>query len=389
MTHSPQGFALTDGRIFTGAHWLEQHALIIEGGQIAALVPECALDASQVRRSLQGAMISAGFIDLQLNGCGGVMFNNDISLATLAQMQRTNLASGTTSFLPTLITSPDADIKAAIQVTRDYMSQHAHQVLGLHLEGPYLNVARKGIHPAQQVRALSNEMLDFLCQQVDVLTKLTLAPECHSPAQIRQLVAAGIRVAIGHTGASFEQAQAGFAAGISFATHLYNAMTPTANGRTPGTVGAIYDNDRVFAGIIADGIHVHPANIRLAHKILGSRLCLVTDATAAAGAPASLTEFDFCGTRVLIKDGQCVDEQGTLGGSALTMIEGVRYLVNTVGLPLADALRMASLNPATAIGQARHLGSISAGKVANLVILDDQLKVRGTLVNGQFIHDAD
>ncbi|ART81496.1 N-acetylglucosamine-6-phosphate deacetylase [Oceanisphaera profunda] len=379
-------FALTACRIFTGECWLDQHAVIISNGRIQALVPEAELGEGIVKYPQAGAIVCAGFIDLQLNGCGGVMFNSDISTATLAHMQRTNLTSGTTSYLPTLITSPDADIRAALSVTREYMRAHAHQVLGLHLEGPYLNVVRKGIHPAAQVRALDADMLDFLCQQADVLTKITLAPECHSPLHIHQLVAAGIKVAIGHTAASFEQARAGFAAGISFATHLYNAMTPTANGRTPGVVGAIYDNDSIYAGIIADGFHVHEANIRLAHNVLGQRLCLVTDATAAAGAPASLTEFDFCGTTVRIKDGQCLDEQGTLGGSALTMIEGVRYLVNTVGLSLDDALRMASLNPAKAIGCEQDLGAIAVGKVANLVILSEQLLVLNTVVNGQLTH---
>ncbi|MGO5000135.1 N-acetylglucosamine-6-phosphate deacetylase [Oceanisphaera sp. W20_SRM_FM3] len=377
-------FALTACRIFTGKGWLEQHAVIINNGRIQALVTEAELDARLVQYPQAGAIVCAGFIDLQLNGCGGVMFNSDISTATLAHMQRTNLASGTTSFLPTLITSPDIDMQTAVRVTRNFMAGHRHQVLGLHLEGPYLNVARKGIHPAAQVRALDAQMLDFLCQQADVLVKVTLAPECHAPEQIRKLVAAGVLVAIGHTAANYEQAEAGFAAGIGFATHLYNAMTPTLNGRSPGVVGAIYDNPRIYAGIIADGFHVHPANIRLAHQVLGERLCLVTDATAAAGAPTSLTEFDFCGTRVLIKDGQCVDEHGTLGGSALTMIEGVRYLVNTVGLSLSDALRMASHNPARAIGRDSDLGSIDAGKVANLVLLSPELEVLNTLVNGDF-----
>ena len=388
MSHTAPPFALIHGRIFTGHAWLEQHAVVINNGRIQALLPEAALDSGLARTSVQGALICPGFIDLQLNGCGGVMFNSDISCQTLAHMQQTNLASGTTSFLPTLITSPDADIAAAVQVTRHFMRKHTHQVLGLHLEGPYLNVARKGIHPASQVRPLDGAMLDYLCQQADVLATLTLAPECHSRQQIRQLVAAGIKVAIGHTAASYEQAMASFADGISFATHLYNAMSPTSNGRSPGVVGAIYDHDRLHAGIIADGFHVHPANIRLAHRLLAERLCLVTDATAAAGAPASLSEFDFCGTRVLIKDGQCVDAQGTLGGSALTMIEGVRYLVNTVGLSLEEALRMASLNPATAIDKQADLGAIGIGKVANLVLLSPELTVLNTLVNGQFTQRA-
>ncbi|ART79083.1 N-acetylglucosamine-6-phosphate deacetylase [Oceanisphaera avium] len=377
--------ALTDCRIFTGEHWLEEHALVINGERIVAVIPEAKLAPEVKKHSLQGAWVSAGFIDLQLNGCGGVMFNSDISSACLAHMQRTNLASGTTSFLPTLITSSDADMHRALAVTAQFMKEHPHQVLGLHLEGPYLNLARKGIHPASQVRHLDKAMLNTLCQHSEVIATLTLAPECHSSSHIRQLVAADIKVAIGHTDASFEQAKASFNDGISFATHLYNAMTPTtSSGRTPGVVGAVYDSPHIGAGIIADGVHVHPANIRLAHRMLGERLCLVTDATAAAGAPSSLREFDFCGTTVFIKNGQCVDENGTLGGSSLTMIGGVRFLIKQVGLTLEQALNMASLNPARALNKARDLGSIEPGKVANLVILSPALEVLNTLVQGRF-----
>lgn len=379
-------FALTECRIFTGEHWLEHTGVIINNGIIHALVPEANLDPTLIRYPLQGAIVSAGFIDLQLNGCGGVMFNSEISAATLGHMQRTNLRSGTTSFLPTLITSSDQDIRQAVSATTHYMAEHRHQVLGLHLEGPYLNLARKGIHPAQYIRSLDAGMLDFLCQHAEVIRKVTLAPECHDSQHIRRLAAAGILVAIGHTDASYEQAIVGFAAGIRFATHLYNAMTPTSNGRTPGVVGAIYDNEALFAGIIADGVHVHDANIRLAHRVMGSRLCLVTDATAAAGADAAFSHFDFCGTTVWVRDGQCVDEQGTLGGSALTMVAGVQHLVNNVGLSLTDALHMATLAPAKALGIEEHLGSVAVGKVANLVILSCQLQVINTLVNGKFSH---
>lgn len=361
-------------------------ALLISEGKIVTLLPEAELPLALPHYPLGGALVSAGFIDLQLNGCGGVMFNNDISHATLTKMQGTNLASGTTSFLPTLITSSDHDITQAISAVSAYMSEHQYQVLGLHLEGPYINVERKGIHPAPQIRPLDETMLALLCRHAAVIAKVTLAPECHSAAQIQQLANAGILVALGHTAASYEQAITGIKAGIGFATHLYNAMSPTSNGRTPGVVGAVYDSPALYAGIIADGIHVHPANIRLAHQVMKDRLCLVTDGTAAAGAPSELKEFDFCGTSVFIRDGQCVDEHGTLGGSSLTMIEGVRNLVSMVGLPLDEALRMASLYPARTLGMSDVLGSITPGKIANLVILNDKLEVSNTLVQGQVTH---
>ncbi|MBO1518565.1 N-acetylglucosamine-6-phosphate deacetylase [Oceanisphaera pacifica] len=380
-------FALTECRIFTGEYWLDDHALIIDGAHISAITPRSALPPELPCYTQGGALLTAGFIDLQLNGCGGVMFNSDISIATLESMQRTNLASGTTSFLPTLITATDADIRQAVAVTQAYMAQHKHHVLGLHLEGPYTNLERKGIHPAPLIRALDPAMLDFLCQHGNVIAKVTLAPECHPSHHIQALANADILVAMGHTAANYNEAMQGIAAGVGFATHLYNAMTPTSNGRMPGVVGAVYDSPNIYAGIIADGIHVHDANVRLAHKILGPRLCLVTDATAAAGAPAELEYFDFCGTKVWIRDGQCVDEQGTLGGSSLTMIAGVRHLI-AMGIKAEEALRMASLYPARAIGQDHHLGSIAPGKVANLAVLtgelNDTLSVKATLVNGQF-----
>lgn len=380
-------FALTECRIFNGEDWLDDHAVIINGAYISAVVPRATLAPELPCYTQGGAILTAGFIDLQLNGCGGVMFNSDISTTTLATMQRTNLASGTTSFLPTLITATDADIRQAVVVTQAFMEQHCNQVLGLHLEGPYTNVDRKGIHPAALIRELDSTMLDFLCQHGDIIAKITLAPECHPPEHIQALTQAGILVAMGHTAASYNEAMQGITAGVGFATHLYNAMTPTSNGRTPGVVGAVYDSPTMYAGIIADGVHVHQANIRLAQRILGARLCLVTDATAAAGAPDDLEHFDFCGTKVWIRDGQCVDEQGTLGGSSLTMIAGVRHLI-AMGIKPEAALRMASLYPARAIGQEHLLGSITPGKIANLAVLtgelDHTLSVKTTLVNGQF-----
>ena len=264
------------------------------------------------------------------------------------------------------------------------MQVHPHEVLGLHLEGPYTNVLRKGIHPADQIRLPTTEMIDYLCQQAPWIGKITLAPEQNNPQHIRQLRDAGILVAIGHSAATYAEAMAGFDAGIRFATHLYNAMTPTINGREPGVVGAIYDRDDIYAGIIVDGHHVHAANVRLAQRVLGERLCLVTDATAPAGAPAGFDHFDFCGTTVFFRHGQCVDMNGTLGGSALTMIEGVQNLVQHVGISLAEALRMASLYPARAIGRADELGSVAEGKIANLVIFNDAFKVTATLVDGTY-----
>ncbi len=377
-------FVLRNGLIHTEEGLLQQHAVLIDAGRIVAIRPQSAFSPDIPSLDLHGQHLSAGFIDLQLNGCGGVMFNDAPTVETLAVMQAANLRSGTTSFLPTLITSPDLDMRSAIEATRDYMQAHPHEVLGLHLEGPYTNILRKGIHPADQIRHPTTEMIDYLCEHAPWIAKVTLAPEQNNPQHIRQLCDAGILVAIGHSAATYTEAMAGFDAGIRFATHLYNAMTPTLNGREPGVVGAIYDRDDIYAGIIVDGHHVHAANVRLAQRVLGERLCLVTDATAPAGAPAGFDHFDFCGTTVFFRHGQCVDMNGTLGGSALTMIEGVQNLVHQVGIPLAEALRMASLYPARAIGRADELGSVAEGKIANLVIFNDAFQVTATLVDGTY-----
>jgi len=376
-------YALTNCTLYTGREILHRHALMITGERIEGICPENDLPAALPRVDLGGANLTAGFIDLQLNGCGGVMFNQSPTVRTLATMQEANRRSGTTSFLPTLITSPDEDMQAAVEAVKTYMQVTPNEVLGLHLEGPYTNPERKGIHPREQIRPPSDAMIDYLCSQAPWVRKVTLAPERNRPEHIRRLAEAGILVSIGHTAANYEQAMAGFDAGIRFATHLYNAMTPTLSGREPGVVGAIYDRDDIHAGVVVDGFHVHWANVRLAHKVLGERLCLVTDAVAAAGAGPDFDHFDFCGATVYYRDGKCVDANGTLGGSALTMIEGVANLVRHVGLPLDEALRMASLYPATAIGVEERLGSIAPGKIANLTIFDADYRVRATLVNGK------
>ncbi|MGL5031943.1 MAG: N-acetylglucosamine-6-phosphate deacetylase [Aeromonas sp.] len=377
-------YALTHCTLYTGSCVLSGYSVVIDADKIVAISPVAELPADIECIDLHGANLSAGFIDLQLNGCGGVMFNTDISTDTLAIMQAANLKSGTTSFLPTLITSPDADMKQAVAVTRAYMAAHPNEVLGVHLEGPYTNLTRKGIHPAAQIRQPVDEMIAFFCANSDAIAKITLAPERNEPAHIRQLVDAGILVSAGHSAANYEQAMAGFNNGIGFATHLYNAMTPTVNGREPGVVGAIYDRNDVYAGIIVDGHHVHWANVRLAHRIMGEHLVLVTDATAAAGAPEGFDKFDFCGTTVFVRDGQCLDENGTLGGSSLTMIEGIENLVKQVGLTLDEALRMATLYPARAIGREADLGSVQVGHIANLTVFDQHFTVRGTVVNGHY-----
>ncbi|WP_087021727.1 N-acetylglucosamine-6-phosphate deacetylase [Thaumasiovibrio subtropicus] len=374
-------YALTHCRIYTGSDVLDNHAVLVDGAHIHSIVKVEDLPAGIETIDLDGANLSPGFIDLQLNGCGGVMLNDEITPETMQIMHRANLKSGCTSFLPTLITSSDEDMKQAIEAAKAYHAQYENQSLGLHLEGPYLNVLKKGIHSPDYIRRSDDAMIDLICENAEVVSKVTLAPEQTPAEHIEKLTQAGVVVSAGHTNATYEEARKGFDAGISFATHLFNAMTPMM-GREPGVVGAIYDTPEVYTGVIADGFHVDYANIRLAHKLKGDKLVLVTDATAPAG--AEMDYFIFVGKKVYYRDGKCVDENGTLGGSALTMIEAVQNSVEHVGIALDEALRMATLYAARAIGVDNKLGAIKKGYVANLAIFDRDFNVQATVVNGNY-----
>ena len=377
-------YALSNCKIYTGSDVLTDHAVVIENELIKKVCPISELPEGIEVRDLNGANLSPGFIDLQLNGCGGVMLNDEITADTMQIMHKANLKSGCTSFLPTLITSSDEDMRAVITAAREYHNQYQNQSLGLHLEGPYLNVAKKGIHSVDHIRKSDSEMIELICENNDLVAKVTLAPELNDPEHIERLRKAGVVVSIGHTNATYAEARQGFESGITFATHLFNAMTPMV-GREPGVVGAIYDTPEVYAGIIADGFHVDYANIRIAHKIKGEKLVLVTDATAPAG--ADMEYFIFVGKKVYYRDGKCVDENGTLGGSALTMIEAVQNTVEHAGIALDEALRMATLYPAQAIGVESKLGRIKKGMVANLAVFDRDFNVKATVVNGQYEHN--
>ncbi|AUI66923.1 MULTISPECIES: N-acetylglucosamine-6-phosphate deacetylase [Glaesserella] len=375
-------YALMNGVIYTGSEVLYQHAVIINNEKIEKIVHQKDLTEDLFQIDLEGANLSAGFIDLQLNGCGGVMFNEETTVQTLEIMQETNLKSGTTSYLPTFITDSDEGMKEAVQVMRDYLAKHKNQALGLHLEGPYLSVAKKGVHRPEYIREINPEMLDFLCKNGDVITKLTLAAENPTADHIQKFVDAGIIVSIGHSNATFAQAKQRIQEGIGFATHLHNAMSPISSGRDGGVVGAVLDSD-IYTGIIVDGLHVDWSNVRIAKKVKGDKLVIVTDAVAPAGTK-DMEYFIFVGKKVLYKDGKCVDEFGSLGGAAITMIESIRNMMQNTDLTLDEVIRMCTLYPARAIHVEDTLGSIESGKIANLTAFNNQFEVIGTSVNGHW-----
>ena len=384
-------YALTNCIIYTGHERLDNHAVIIDGEIIKHVCPVSELPTTIKQHDLNGAILSPGFIDLQVNGCGGVQFNDNkenVTLKNLDIMQKANERTGCTSYLPTLITCSDDLMKHGIEVMTEYLKNNKNQALGLHLEGPYINVIKKGTHNPDFIRQPSAQMIDYLAAHAEAITKITLAPEMVNDDFIHQLKDAGIIISAGHSNATYEEAKQGFKAGISFSTHLFNAM-PYISGRGPGLVGAIYDTPEVYAGIIADGLHVQWANIRNSKQLKGNKLILVTDATAPAGIDPQTGEMDhfiFAGKTIYYRDALCVDENGTLSGSSLTMIDAVKNSVEQVGIALDETLRMATLYPARAIGVDNSLGSISPGKIANLTAFNRDFKVLATYVNGEEVY---
>lgn len=377
----PPRYALTHCTLYTGCQVLQDHALVVEGTRIVEICPLVQLSPAVPQLDGQGWAAAPGFIDLQLNGCGGVMVNDALTADTLDTMHHTNLRSGTTSFLPTLITAPDADMVKAIALVTDYRRRYPHRVLGLHLEGPYLSPKRSGIHNRAHIRSAATAMVDRIAIAGSEVVKLmTLAPEVVSPEHIQCLAQAGILVSAGHSEATFEEALAGFAAGVGMVTHLFNAMSPW-QGRSPGMVGAVFSQPDVYAGIIVDGHHVHFGSVSLAHKIKGDRLILVTDATSPVG--TSLESFTIGGHEVFYRQGRCVAADGTLGGAALTLIEAIGNCVHHADITLAEALRMATLYPARAIGVDRDFGRLSRGYQANVTLFDPTtFTVKGVIDQG-------
>lgn len=235
-------YALTNCIIYTGHERLDNHAVIIDGEIIKDVCPVAELPANIPQHDLQGAILSPGFIDLQVNGCGGVQFNDNkenVTLKNLDIMQKANERTGCTSYLPTLITCSDELMKHGVEVMTEYLKEHKNQALGLHLEGPYINVIKKGTHNPEFIRQPTAQMIDYLASHADAITKITLAPEMVEQGYIRQLKNAGIVISAGHSNATYEEARLGFKAGINFSTHLFNAM-PYISGRGPGLVGAIF-----------------------------------------------------------------------------------------------------------------------------------------------------
>ena len=372
--------ALVQGRVLGAQGFRDGMAVVIDGGRIAGVLPEPELPAGIERHDLAGATLVPGFIDTQVNGGGGVLFNDAPTVEGIAAIGAAHRRFGTTGFLPTLISDDLAVIREAVAAVDAAIEAGVPGVLGIHIEGPFLNRDRRGIHLPEKIRPLDDEGLAVLTSLKRGRTLVTLAPERTTPEAIRRLTAAGVVVAAGHSDATYEQAVTGIRAGISGVTHLFNAMSPLTS-RTPGLVGAALEQPGMTCGIIVDGHHVSAATLRVALRTKPrDGFMLVTDAMPSVGSDAAF--FMLQGRRIDVRAGMCTDAAGTLAGSNLDMAAAVRNAVAMLDVTLEDAVAMASRSPARFLRLDDALGEIAPGHRAGLVALDAEGHVAATWIDG-------
>jgi len=375
--------AITGARIFDGDLWHEHHALVIEEGKVAAITPLSDVPAEARTVPMDGLSLVPGFVDLQVNGGGGVLLNEQRDVEGIRTICAAHARFGTTALLPTLITDTPEVTEEAIAAGLAARAAGVPGFLGLHLEGPHLSIARKGAHDPALIRPMEEADLERTIAARKGLEALltTLAPENATNAQIAGLSAAGVTVSLGHSDSSYATATAAVEAGAHVVTHLFNAMSQLGN-REPGMVGATLDLGHVSAGLIADGFHVHPAAIRAALRAKRGpgRIFLVTDAMSPMG--TDMKSFFLNGREIFREGGRLTLADGTLAGADIDMASCVRYMHDTVGIELEEALRMASLYPAEAIGMTGRKGRLTHGHDADFAVIDGNVAVVSTWIAG-------
>ncbi len=379
----PPLHAIAADHVFDGTDVRERTAVIVDGTRIADLVPTADLPRTISTRALpEGAWLAPGFIDLQVNGGGDVLFNDQPTVQGICSIAAAHRKSGTTGLLPTLITDSPDKMRLALDAA-DLAIGREPSVLGLHLEGPFLSPEKPGVHDPRHIRRPCPDDLAILTAPRQGVLLVTLAPEVVPPGFIAQLVAAGIRVSLGHSMASYLQTRAAMAEGLTGFTHLFNAMRPLTS-REPGPIAQALESPAAWYGLIVDGVHVDPAMLRLALRGAGHPL-LVTDAMPPVG--GSRSTFTLHGETVTVRDGRCVTNDGTLAGADLDMATAVRNCVRLLGASLPDALRFASTNPAAFLGLGQVLGRLAPGYRADLVAFDpNDMTVLDTWVAGNGDH---
>jgi N-acetylglucosamine-6-phosphate deacetylase len=359
--------AYINTRIFTGDLWLDGYAVVTDQGRIQQVLPQAQIPEEAELTDLKGAILAPAFIDLQIYGGNGRLFPLTPDSATLKATYDYSSAGGAAFFMPTIPTHSSEVIRKSIEAVRQYWEEGGKGVLGLHLEGPFINPEKKGAHLAQYIKQPTAADIDeLLAVGKGIIKMMTLAPERCDPALVKQLQAAGVVVSAGHSNADYATAYQSFDDGITTTTHLFNAMSPLQS-RAPGMVGAIYDHPSVHASIVADGIHVDFNAVRISKKVMGERLFLITDAVVAS------TEGDYI---YVEEPDRYVNVQGVLAGSRLTMHKAVKNCISKVGILPEEALRMASTYPAIVAGLSHELGKIAPGYLDTMVVLDTDWELK-------------
>jgi len=368
-------------RLFDGQNYSDDQVLTITNGKIVAIDS----DTSRCDVVAEGLVVP-GYIDLQVNGGGGKLFNVSPTLDGLKTIITAHSQFGTTGMLPTLITDKVEVMVAAADAMAQAIAEKVPGILGIHFEGPHLSFAKKGTHPEEYIRPISNEEWRVLERKDIGQILVTLAPEVVQTSDIERMVSLGIKVCLGHTNADYQTAQAAMDVGADGFTHLFNAMSPI-QGREPGVTGCALINDQASCGIIIDGHHVDYATVKLALKTKPrGTIFLVSDAMSTIGTDE--TEFSFFDRTVYLNDGRLTSTTGELAGAALEMSTAVENAHRGVNLPLDEAIRMASLYPANYINQSDIRGKLSIGCQADFVVLNEQLKVESTWIAGNAVYKA-
>ena len=372
--------------VFDGENYYRDHALLVESGRFSGIVTRNSVPADARIESFNKGTLAPGYVDLQVNGGGGLMFNDEPSADTLATMAQAHARLGATSILPTLITDTAEHVRAAIDAVEDACSQSVPGIIGLHLEGPHLSPARKGAHDESLIRPMSDADHALLIEAAErlPLLMLTLSPENVSAEQMQSLATAGVIVSLGHTSVGSADCAAAVENGASCVTHLFNAMTQMGN-REPGVVGAALALGDLNAGLIADGIHVHPhsMSIALRAKQGPGKIFLVSDAMACAG--SEIDHFILNDRRINRSNGRLTLEDGTLAGADLDLTTALKNIVTTTGTALDVALAMATSIPAAVVGKGDETGCIAEGLKADFVLLDDDLSLSAVWQSGEVV----
>jgi N-acetylglucosamine-6-phosphate deacetylase len=372
---------LTNCSIYTGEAIIPNGAILIENGAVVSVSP-AAPQASEIPEgcqtvNLNGMNIAPGFIDIQLNGGEQFNFTASPTEETIDDMYQSCLRTGTTHLLPCMISSSKENILKGIEAIKNYRSKYDNSVIGMHLEGPFINVQKRGAHlPAHIRKPSNNELSEIIREGKDVIKLITIAPECFTDDQLDMLLSSGIVVSAGHSNMTYRQAQDHFGKGIKLVTHLFNAMAPFGH-REPGLTGAALENDEVFTPVILDGVHCDYGAARLAYKLKNDKLILISDALFLG---RKKKEFNWGNFRAALVDGFYRNPEGNLAGATISMAEAVRNAHIHLAIPVAEAIKMATSRVAAAIGMEHHIGSIAPGFPASFVLFDDNLDQMETVV---------